>query len=667
MNWRETPPHGNRTFPRILRKMGSAPRAQSIGIFAILLAAAVATTPLFLRGASCGHDFDFHLSSWMDAQNSWRHGLLYPHWSPSSNFGAGEPRFVFYPPLTWMLGALLGFILPWTLVPAALTFLLLAGTGLTTRALARQALAEAPATLAGCLALFSGYALFTAYERTAYGELAGGVCIPLLLLFALRHRDLKGTGFNAKGTGFNAKSAGFSAKGTGFSAKGTGFSPYSNAAKYEGALAPEGGSPLFHLLRSAFDGSALPLALTLAAAWLSNAPLGVMACYLLAFVALTAALAGRSWAPLLRAALAAVLGLALAAIYILPAAYEQRWVNIGQATDDPGERIENSFLFAHHSDPALAFHDTVLQTASWIATVMLAGAFLGLIVAWRRGQLGPRRFWLPLALIPTAVLLLQLPVSLPLWELPKLRYLQFPWRWLVTLEAPTALFVAAAVWPGEKARRWQRWALSALCAVCFVAATAYAAHSFYQLCDDQDNVAAMASSFQTGAGFQGTDEYAPLGADQTLLASSLPAACLVGDARAVLGVAPPASGDETPTPVWNPSQRTCEGVAVDWFGSFYSPESLRLLTTISRPGFLILRLRTYPAWRIRVNGQKIETIIPREDGLIAIPVPQGQVDVTVRWTATPDVLLSRWISGLAVLLLTGLWFFERRSSRAHLS
>ena len=95
-----------------------------------------------------------------------------------------------------MLGAALGALLPWTLVPVALIFLLLAGTGLATRALARQALTDGAATLAGCVALFSGYALFTAYERTAFAELAGGFWIPLVLLYALRdcrlglHRSL---------------------------------------------------------------------------------------------------------------------------------------------------------------------------------------------------------------------------------------------------------------------------------------------------------------------------------------------------------------------------------------------------------------------------------------------------------------------------------------------
>ena len=51
-------------------------------------------------------------------------------------------------------------------------------------------LAEGAATLAGCAALFSGYALFTAYERTAFGELAGGFWIPLLLLFVAARRAI---------------------------------------------------------------------------------------------------------------------------------------------------------------------------------------------------------------------------------------------------------------------------------------------------------------------------------------------------------------------------------------------------------------------------------------------------------------------------------------------
>ncbi len=116
-------------------------------------------------------------------------------------------------------------------------------------------------------------------------------------------------------------------------------------------------NPSGKLFKRAFDGSTALLALVVAGAWLSNAPLGVMASYLLAAVALAAALLEKSWAPVLRASIAAALGIGLAAIYLIPAAWEQRWVDIRQATDDPGLMIENSWLFARHADPVLALHD----------------------------------------------------------------------------------------------------------------------------------------------------------------------------------------------------------------------------------------------------------------------------------------------------------------------
>ncbi|MGA3263949.1 MAG: 6-pyruvoyl-tetrahydropterin synthase-related protein [Terracidiphilus sp.] len=584
-------------------------RIRLAGPAVILLAAAAATAPQLLRGNSCGHDFDFHLVSWLDCLHSWRHGILYPHWSPSSNYGAGEPRFIFYPPLTWILGAALGLILPWPLAPIALTFLLLAATGLATRALARQAFSDAPATMAGCAALFSGYSLFTAYERSAFGELTGGFWIPLLLLFTLRDRN-----------------------------------------------------PSASLLRRALDGSAVPLALVVAGSWLSNLPLGVMASYLLAAVALAAALLARSWAPVLRASAATVLGMSLAAIYMLPSAWEQRWVNIQQAASDPGEMIENSWLFARHADPLLELHDLELRRISMIAAAMIAVALAGLLLSRLRNTLPAKLcWWFPLALIPQVVLFLQLHISLPVWNLlPKLRFLQFPWRWLVVLEAPMAIFFASAVWPSQTARRWRRFAVAAVCAVVFLGASAVAVNLFFQVCDDEDNVLAMASVYRAGTGFQGTGEYSPIGADNSMIAVGLPAACLVDDPSTELGQ----GAQEDVNPVWSPRQHSCEAT---FAAATNLPQHLRIPAVAPHAGFLILRLRNYPAWQVKVNGQPVAGLPQRDDGLMAVPVPQGAVDLTVDWTTTPDVLAGRWLSALAVLLLTGLWFLERRLTGPHLS
>jgi hypothetical protein len=579
----------------------------------VLLAAALAVAPQLAHGNSCGHDFDIHLVSWFDALNCWRHGIPYPHWAASANYGAGEPRFVFYPPLTWMLGAALGLALPWQLVPVALTFLLLAATGLATRALARQALDDGAATLAGCAALFSGYALFTAYERSAFGELAGGFWLPLVLLYLLRERGVASS-----------------------------------------------------VWRRALDGSTAPLALAVAGCWLSNLPLGVMGCYLLAAAALAAAWLGRSWTPALRAAVGAAVGTALAGTFLLPAAWEQRWVAVQQATDDPAETIENSWLFARHADRALALHDVELRRVSLIAVSMIAVALIGLLICWGRGKLAsPRRWWVLLALIPAAILFLQLPISLALWNLlPKLRFLQFPWRWLVALEGPMAIFFAAAVWPSAPARRWIRIAVAAVCAALFVATTAFTARSFFQVCDDEDNVLAMQEVYRGGAGFEGLSEYAPPRADNSLVATGLPDACLVSDPATELGQAPEGETGDDVVPVWSAAQGSCEAT-LSW--QLDEPEHKRLRATVSQAGFLILRLRGYPAWRVAVNGLPAVGLPQRDDGLIAVPVWPWAVVLTVDWTTTPDVVAGRWLSGLAVLLLTGLWFWERKLNRPRLS
>jgi hypothetical protein len=505
-----------------------------------------------------------------------------------------------------MLGAALGLVLPWRLVPIALTFLFLAGTGLATRALARQALPNAPATLAGCAAIYSGYALFTAYERSAFGELAGGFWIPLLLLYLLRN--------------------------------------------------PNPSGPILHRI---FNGSSASLAFVLAGAWLSNAPLGVMASYLIVAIALAVAILYRSWAPVLRAIVATAIGIGLCAFYLVPAAREQQWVDIRQATNDPGEMIENSFLFGHHAEPLLHVHNLELTRVSLIALSMVAVALASLFVAWRRKTLlADRRRWIPLALIPIAVILLQLPVSLALWNLlPKLRFLQFPWRWLVVLEAPMSIFFAAAVWPRVSARWWLRIAAPACCAAWFLAVTAVAAFSFFQPCDEEDAVAPMVQVSRSGVGFQGADEYAPIDADNSIVATGLPDACLVTDPDTTLGVL------DTPgaNPDWWVEQHTCEAIYSAIRNPAHArPEHLHFIAILPHAGYLILRLRTYPAWRIMLNGHPTGPLVQRDDGLIDLPVPQGAIDLTVDWTTTPDILAGRWLTALALLFLMALWFLERR-------
>jgi hypothetical protein len=268
-----------------------------------------------------------------------------------------------------------------------------------------------------------------------------------------------------------------------------------------------------------------------------------------------------------------------------------------------------------------------------------------------------RALWIPLASIPAAVLFLLLPVSLPVWNLlPKLRFLQFPWRWLLVVEAPMAIFFAAAAWPGNSRSRWPRKAVACACAAFFLASTVFAARNFFRDPREDDDLAEILAKYSTGAGFVGTDEYAPAGAENTLVASGLPDGCLTDDFDDEQGVQPTPQDN----PVWRPEQNSCFSTAT---ASLKQPEHLRIGSVARRAGFLVLRLRSYPAWRITVNGRPVGKLQARDDGLIAVPIPEGAFEVTVDWTSTPDVIAGRWLSTLALLALLALALTERRLTR----
>ncbi len=323
----------------------------------IPLAALIPILPLLIHGCSCGHDFDFHILNWLEAARQFSHGNLHPQWAYTPAWNAGEPRFVFYPPLSWTIGAILGLLLPWIWTPIVYTWLVLTAAGLTLHRLARSFTTPAAALLASVFYLVNPYTLFTAYERTAYAELLAAVWIPLLLHAILREKVT-------------------------------------------------------------MPGIALPVALL----WLTNAPAAVMSCYALAVLTvirliITSGTPTKPGAPpfptvsssdrvgyrlrqqttallqptriklTLTITAGTALGLCLAAFYLLPAAYERRYVQISMAIL-PGLRFQDNFLFHHTTagitNPAALdeaiFHDQVLHTASILAIVLLTLTTIALLI-----------------------------------------------------------------------------------------------------------------------------------------------------------------------------------------------------------------------------------------------------------------------------------------------
>lgn len=545
---------------------------------ALLLTALAATSLLLARGPSCGHDFDFHFVSWLEVARGWHDGLFYPHWALSPNFGAGEPRFIFYPPASWMLGALLGTILGWHAAPWLFTTICLFCAGLAMRSFASGWLPPVTATAAACLYIANPYMLFVAYERAAYGELMAAALVPLLLCFAVRP------------------------------------------------------SPPIAALTA-----------TIAGIWLMNAPSGVMACYALLWIALLRLASERSFRSSLRLASATAIGLALAGFYLVPAAYQERWVEITRAIG-PDMRFQDSFLF-HRSGEA--FHDAVLHTASILACILLAFA-LASILLWRDASRSRPLLWL--ASLAGLILLLLVPISAPLWRhAPQLAYMQFPWRWLLVLAPVVALFVA-----GSLAQRtqtaWLVTAVAVLCGASIVACT----RPFHQYCDDQDNVSAQLALMRDGTGQEGTDEYTPHDDDNAEVDQDMP------EVRVLVS---PGAEEQDSGKVQNPeyepdpnAERHATITVTQWLS-----ERRSIALDTPAPGYAVFRLMDYPAWTVRRNGEIVTQRPRRDDGLLTIPVPPGRSEIDIQWHTTPDIWIGRALSLLGLCVFGLVWYRERRA------
>lgn len=528
------------------------------------LAAFVAVLPLVLHGCSCGHDFDFHILNWMEAARQFAHGNLHPHWAYTPAYNAGEPRFVFYPPLSWTIGAFLGFLMPWTWTPVAYTWIALTGAGFALYSLACEFATPTAALLAATFYIVNPYTLFTAYERTAYAELLAAAWIPLLLHAILRER----------------------------------------------VTIPR---------------IAIPVALL----WLTDAPAAVMGCYALALLgAIRLISPRRSDISRIRLATTAIagtlLGLGIAAYYIVPAAWERRYVQINMAIL-PEMRIRDNFLFHHTADP---LHDQVLHTASAIAVRLLILTVIAILIlvirrrSNRSNTQSPKMMLWSIAILGTVIAFLLTPPSNAIWNhVPELVFLQFPWRFLAILAAALGLALALVLSP-------LKLKPVNTIAICLGLAAVLAIHNYtlrQQPCDEEDTVAARLALFHSNAGTEPTDEYTPAPADNDVLKHASPPYWAF-DPRADINQAAPANAAPGPAP-------------------------MDLTLDAMTPKILVLNLRSYPSWKISRNGAPVTDLLDRDDGLVAFRIPAGLSRINIVYRETTDQIIGDILSALSLLLL----------------
>ena len=546
-------------------------------LIAIAAAAFAVEIPFFFFGTPSGHDVEFHLYSWLEVLAQWKHGMVYPRWAALAHFAYGEPRFVFYPPGSWTLGALLSAVFPWRIASPVYIWVVLVLAGASMFKLARRWLDPRDATFAAVLYAVNPYHLVIVYWRSAFAELLASCLVPLLLLLVLE--------------------------------------------------AAEGKRRMI-----------APLGLVLAAAWLTNAPAAVMVHYSLALLIVFFAWKRRSPRLLLVGAAAVALGACLAAFYLLPAVYEQKWVNIAEAVS-AGSRPVDNFLFIHTTDPD---HDAFNRIISWIAVLEMSVIFAAALALTVERALLPaclqrhktsgqegmvhtngRELWTALLVWAAAVCFLMFPLSALLWKiLPKMQFMQFPWRWLLCVSMIFAIVVTAGL------RRW--WMRAAVCALSIMVIVAAWHRVQEPWWDTAADLREMQDNMATGAGYEGTDEYTPVGADPSAIDKAARKVAVEGPARAAIRV-------------------------IRW-----DAESKAFTAEMSSPDQLAVRLFPYPAWQTKVNGRLIETSTRAGSGQIVVPVEAGMNRIEIRFVRTWDRSTGWWISILTAAALA-IWSFRVRA------
>jgi hypothetical protein len=259
----------------------------------------------------------------------------------------------------------------------------------------------------------------------------------------------------------------------------------------------------------------------------------------------------------------------------------------------------------------------------------------GLAAAWRANRQREsawRGVVLPLAALSAAMLLLMLPITSPLWRwLPELRFVQFPWRW-TSLSAICALIFMAATWRGRA-----KWMWLAAVALASVGGGRYLVkHTWW----DTEDMATLEAALASGQGFEGTDEYDPIGDDRTDLAQISPRARFVAEK----GHARESVEDKIYVDEWSAEQR-------------------KMRTITRERSRVALRLVDYPAWRVRVNGQPVTAQRAAGTAQMIISVPAGESRIEIKFTRTLDRTIGGWISVLtACASFVGLFLRRRPDS-----
>jgi hypothetical protein len=545
-------------------KQWTKPALISLGAF---IAGALIATPFFVHKdfASKGlwmvntHDMIQHLAVMKDFDKVLKSGTLYPRWLSDINNGYGIPWMNFYPPGFYYAASIVNAAFnDWTKTLFAISIFGFAASGLAFYWLVREFRSTTASAIAALFYMLVPYHVINLYWQGAMPQFLGFIFLPLTLLFAYRVGSA-------------------------------------------GRLRDYAGLGLFY-----------------GAYLMTHAPVSFLMSYTLAFYGIVWTVWRRDWKIALRIAMGMIVGLALGAIYWLPAAIETKDIQEHFTALFPYNKSYIT-LMPLEGFGNLLNHSFALQTLTIILAAFIIRNFLRTndeSSDWKMQT----RMWILMAAVTT---FMSTSFSIYVSELlPKIQIATFAWRWLAISNLFTALLVAAAI---DRLRAhtnltaMKRWACAGGLAALMVWNVGYTIQGVVR--GALSNPPFNAPEMYVEGGFTPVNSTLP---------QNLP---------------------ETPQVVIQPEGGASETIRWD-------PYHRDLAVSVDQPSQVRLRTYNFPGWSATVDGQKTPIESDR-DGIQIVSVPAGRHRIESSFTNTAPRTVGALLSALGLLAVLSLGTFDR--------
>ena len=555
------------------------------------------------------HDARHTVFFLVEFDQTWRDGFLWPRWSPDFAFGYGYPLFNLYAPLAFYAAEMLHLLgLNFTTAIKAMYGVATIGAGLSMYGFARRLFGTKAGLLAAVTYIYAPFHLVEIFVRSAYAEFVTLAIIPLLFWSFTELMANPGRGRLAL--------AGFT----------------------YGILA-----------------------LTHHTTFFTFTPLLMV--YILYLIVAKSKFELKNFT--LHAAYAAaagLLGLALAAIYLLPLMAEARFIKVEQWTSGSYNYLQHFVYFSQFFSPEWGYGYAgvgLLDDFSYqLGIVMIALMSFALI------SIGMRRFphyatALFFLISTIVVVLLMSPLAEPVWQIiPIATLVQFPWRLLgmtaFTMSlvigsllaspagqpSPTRIQPRSVEQPASyEVSNFQASTVSPIYLLALVIMLA----SFSYTLPEYTEIPAWAETPVAVINWDRASIVDRVGMVSVTVeqpqTSPMEQQYLNGDPLTVAGIIA--------------GQGTVETL-------HHGGASDQVRVVAETPVTLQFYTYDYPGWQVTVNDQPIEHRHEPPFGLITVDLPAGEQTLLLRMGSTPARTLGAIISGLALVVIASFCFLNSK-------